>query len=189
MRVDLRLRQNLWHFRESRVEFKPFAKLNLGLRFVKQISDNLTLIPQIYGAFCFDDACHWEREYFPQTLGEDMPLVFYPVYGECYGGPYPDYDFEGQVPFVGLYNSISEANMLVARCDFRYSILRNHYLSLKLNYGRSVEADSFTEPGLDRLGAAIDYTIGTKLGNLSLELGWNNANRRVGLFLSAGKLF
>ena len=189
IRLDLRLRQNLWHFRESRVDFKPFTKLNLSLRYARQVTERLTLIPQMYGSFNFDAACHWEREYFPESFGEDMPLVFYPVYAGSYGGPYPDYDFEGQLPFVGLYSSVSEMNMLVARCDLRYSLLTNHFLSLKLNYGRPVDPDSFEESGLDRFGAAVDYTIGTKLGNISLELGWNNVNRRVGLFLSAGKLF
>lgn len=188
-RIDISLRQNLWHFRESGVDFKPFTKLNFGFRYVEELSENLTIIPQAYGALSFDAACHWEREYYPVTFGEDMPLVFYPVYQECYGGPHPDYDFEGQVPFVGLYSSISEDNMLVARCDLRYSLLQNHFLTLKLNYGRSVEQDSLMEAGLDRLGVAFEYSFATKLGNISGELGWNNANRRVGLYLSIGKLF
>ena len=200
--ASLRIYQNLWHFREKGTELRPFTCVNLSYKHFVPITDRLSLIPQVYTTLNFDKQCHWSDESYPANYGEDLALCFYPVYAQKLGGAVADYDFYGQVPFAGMYQSSSVPNALVGRLDTRYYLLNNQYITLKLNYARVADLDYlFTSSvedgnggvyhisGLDYLGAAIEYSVNTRLGPLSIETGWNNVMERLGVFISIGRLF
>lgn len=200
--ASLRIYQNLWHFRDKGIEMRPFTCVNLSYKHFIPATDRLFLIPQVYTALNFDKQCHWADESFPANYGEDLALGFYPVYAQKLGGVVADYDFYGQVPFAGMYQSSAVPNALVGRLDTRYYLLNNQYLTLKLNYARVADLDYlFTSSvdygngeiyhinGLNYLGAAIEYSVNTRLGPFAIEAGWNNVMNRLGVFISMGRLF
>ena len=131
-----------------------------------------------------------------------MALGFYPVYRQKIGGTHPDYDFQGQVPFAGMYHTLVVDNALVARVDTRFDLKSNQFLTLKLNYARAASqdylfTDKVTTPsgqvyylnGLNYFGTALEYAVNTRVGPFTVEVGWNNVTEKFGAAFSIGKFF
>ncbi len=188
--ATLRLDQNLWHFRQSGPDFRPFTLLNASYRGVIPLTEHFSLIPQTYAALNFDSACKWGDEEFPATYGEDMALGHNPVYPQKMGGAYANWDFCGQLPFAGFYHTASVDNAVILRLDTRYNITGNQYLTLKANYARSGAMNElFTSSGVNDFGIAVEYALDTLFGPLSCEIGWSTVSFTPGLFLSLGRVF
>ncbi len=178
---ELRINQNFWHFRESGADFRPFTVFNASVRKVFNVSDRWAFIPQSYLAVNLDAACKWDRELFPATYGEDMALGHNPVYPQKMGGVFRDYDFYGQIPFVGLYHTASVDDAVVLRLDTRYKVKTGKFATLKCNYARADDFNAF--------GVAAEYGIETLFGPVSFEVGWNNITNKAGVFISMGRMF
>ncbi len=185
-----KLRENLLHFRDKGIEFRPFTVINASYKTVLNSNDHLTLLPQVYGALNFDDACHWGDENFPASYGDDMALGHSPVYPQKIGGTTMDYDFYEQLPFAGLYHTSSVGNALIARLDARCTLRGSQYLTLKMNYARAGSLNHlFTSYADNLVGVAAEYSIDTIIGPISCELGWNNLTEKIGAFISLGRTF
>ena len=202
LRSSLRIDQNLYHFKKSGPQFKPFIRFNYAMSAYIPVSDRFVVNPQIYLALLFDSQCRWGSESVPASYSDDLALCYYPDYKNKFGGAVADYDFYGQLPFAGVYDVEESSQVAVLRTDLRYNVFSNTYLTLKLNYARAADSalfftNSITDQfgntyvfhNLDKLGAAIEYAVNTKVGPLSLEVGWNNINHRVGVFFNFGKFF
>ncbi len=193
--------QNLWHFRRSKTQLKPFLKLNFDSRYVWNVNEKFTFIPQFKFALNFDKYCNWSDEPFPDSFSDDMALYYFPTYQNKMGQPYADFDFEGQVSFAGLYQTHSVQNVLLAGTDVRYELFSGQFVTLKLNYARAaafeylftdwmkIGDEYFRVNGLNNFGLALAYSLDTRLGPMSAEVGWNSINKKFGAFLSIGRTF
>lgn len=194
--------QNLWHFRESQTQFKPLSNWRASVTAYYTFEDVFTIIPQLHLAMTYDRNCHWEKEDVPASYDQDMALSFYPTYKNKLGGPFHDFEFRNQVPFAGLYSTELADEIMILRTDFRYNLLPEHYMTLKMNYGRAATWDtlfwdtitnsagtSYRISGLNRFGIAFEYAVNTLLGPVSAEIGWNSFSNRVGVFFSVGRYF
>jgi NTE family protein len=116
-------------------------------------------------------------------LGNEIPVAYFNAIGGSLAGRYVDQ----QLPFIGVTNLHAMENiMAMARMDFRFKFLRNHYLTGIVNYVR--DGDSFKEfvasPGY--FGAGLEYAFDTIFGPLKANVHWSNLTNRVGFYVSAG---
>ena len=119
-------------------------------------------------------------------LGNEIPVAYFNAIGGSLAGRYVDQ----QLPFIGVTNLRAMENiMAMARMDFRFKFLRNHYLTGIVNYVR--DGDTFKEfvgsPGY--FGAGLEYAYDTIFGPFKFNVHWSNLSKTVGVYLSAGYNF
>ena len=119
-------------------------------------------------------------------LGNDVPVAYFNAVGGSIAGRYVDQ----QLPFIGVTNLHAMKNLLtMARMDFRFRLMRNHYLTGIVNYVR--DGDSFKDylVGLGYFGAGLEYAFDTIFGPLKANVHWSNMTNKVGFYISAGYNF
>lgn len=203
LRSSINFYQNFWQYRAGGIEYRPYTSLDISIASYLSLSDKLCLIPQIYAGLNYYRYGVPEGESFDFSTidySSDMPFYLYPSYHKMIGGAIPNYDFIGQKPFVGLYGSYPVENSLILRCDIRYNLFEDHYLTAKINYGHTPMWETFfTDTSYEDLlgaivnpnkfGVALEYSIDTMGGPLSAEIGWSDYSKSIGAFLSFGYSF
>ncbi|MBR4146421.1 MAG: patatin-like phospholipase family protein [Bacteroidales bacterium] len=126
----------------------------------------LTIIPQVYGRYFLNETS------------------FYNLRNRC-GGEIQGRHFENQLPFIGIpyletFGTVPSL-LTIARCDLRYNLFGNHYLTAMYN-------------GLLRIdyahGAGLKYAYNSPLGPISLTAQWSNIyQNRFSLYFSFGYTF
>lgn len=126
----------------------------------------LTIIPQIYG-----------RYFIAETSIYNLRNKF--------GGEIQGRHFENQLPFIGIsyLETLGTVPSLlaIARCDLRYNLFGNHYLTAMYN-------------GLLRFdyaqGAGLKYSYDSPLGPISLTAQWSDLyQNQFSLYFSFGYKF
>ena len=113
-------------------------------------------------------------------------VAYFNAVGGSLAGRYVDQ----QLPFIGVTNLHAMKNLLtMARMDFRFRLMRNHYLTGIVNYVR--DGDSFNDylVGLGYFGAGLEYAFDTIFGPLKANVHWSNMTNKVGFYISAGYNF
>ena len=94
------------------------------------------------------------------------------------------------MPFIGVTNlSVMKNILTLYRTDFRFKIMKNHYLTGIVNYARDCDHFSHYGVGPGYLGAAIEYAYDTIFGPFKANIHWSSMTDRVGVYLSAGYNF
>lgn len=113
-------------------------------------------------------------------------------FANTFGGSLPGRFTEQQIPFVGI-NGIRYSDnyhLTVARCDIRWNLFGQHFLTAIANYLHSGDANAKgSTPGHNYLGFALKYSIATKTGPLSLDVHWSDITKKVGVYASYGYEF
>ena len=116
-------------------------------------------------------------------LGNEIPVAYFNAIGGSLAGRYVDQ----QIPFIGVTNLHAMKNiMTIIRTDFRFRIVKNHYMTGIVNYVR--DGDSFGNylVGPGYFGAGLEYAFDTIFGPLKANVHWSNLTNKVGFYVSAG---
>jgi NTE family protein len=134
-----------------------------------------TIIPQVYGHYVLGSP-----EYFN-------------LYG-VFGGQIESRHFDQQMPFVGYASVESGSDVLtVLRCDLRYNIYKQHYLTAMYNH---LINSYWGEPinewfNNSAQGAGLQYSYNSFLGPISLTAHWSKrySENHFGAYFSFGYSF
>ncbi len=134
-----------------------------------------TIIPQVYGHYVLGSP-----EYFN-------------LYG-VFGGQIESRHFDQQMPFVGYASVESGSDVLtVLRCDLRYNIYKQHYLTAMYNH---LINSYWGEPinewfNNSAQGAGLQYSYNSFLGPISLTAHWSKrySENHFGAYFSFGYTF
>lgn len=119
-------------------------------------------------------------------LGEEIPVPYFNAVGGSIAGRY----VEQQIPFEGVTNISAMKNILtVYRTDYRFKIIRNHYVLAKFNYARDCDHFLNYADGLGYFGCALEYAFDTIFGPIKANVHWSNITNKVGVYFSAGYNF
>ena len=115
--------------------------------------------------------------------GNSIPLAYF----NAIGGSLPGRFVDQQIPFIGVTNLVAMENiMTVFRTDFRFKVVKNHYITGIVNYVRNSEYLRQYPSGADYFGAGVEYSFDTIFGPLSANIHWSDLTGRVGMYVSAG---
>ena len=111
-----------------------------------------------------------------------------------FGGEIPERHFEGQLPFIGLASiATGDDNIGILRCDLRYNLYGQHYLTAMYNYLFSwAVMDGLSYSSIFGMhGAGLKYSYDSFLGPISLTAHWANeeGTNRFGAYFSFGYTF
>ena len=119
-------------------------------------------------------------------FGEDVPVPYFNAVGGSLAGRYVDQ----QIPFVGINNLSAMKNILtIFRTDYRFRIMKNHYVTGIFNYARDCHHFRYYADGLGYFGAALEYAYDTIFGPFKANIHWSNLTNHFGVYLSAGYNF
>ena len=92
--------------------------------------------------------------------------------------------------FVGLINPLHVDDMAaILRLDMRYNIYSKFYLYLMTNYLFSFDEMAPRDSWRGTFGTAFRVAYDSPIGPVSVDLHWNNFNRRLGAYLNIGYVF
>lgn len=160
-----------WIFAGFPLKINNFHTIQFDAKSVLPIGDIFAFIPSVNFRFLF---------------GKEIPVAYFNAMGGSLAGRYMDQ----QMPFVGVQTLSAMENLLtIFRTDYRFRIVKNHYLTGIVNYAR--DCDIFREYGKGKgyFGAGLEYSYDTIFGPLSANLHWSNISDKVGLYLSVGYNF
>ena len=119
-------------------------------------------------------------------LGEYVPVAYFNAIGGSVAARYVDQ----QLPFIGITNLHAMKNILtMARMDFRFRIIKNHYFTGIVNYVRDCDRFKDYAVGPGYFGAGLEYAFDTIFGPLKANVHWSNMTNKVGFYISAGYNF
>jgi NTE family protein len=119
-------------------------------------------------------------------LGEDVPVPYFNAIGGSLAGRY----VEQQIPFIGVTNLSAMKNVLtVFRTDYRFRLMKNHYVTAIVNYARDCDDFRSYVEGLGYFGTGLEYAYDTIFGPFKFNVHWSNLSKTVGVYLSAGYNF
>lgn len=119
-------------------------------------------------------------------LGSEIPVAYF----NAVGGSLPKRYVDQQVPFIGVTNLHAMKNiMTMVRTDFRFKIVKNHYVTGIFNYLRDCDYFKDYLVGLGYFGAGVEYAFDTIFGPLKANIHWSNMTNKVGFYISAGYNF
>lgn len=160
-----------WTFAGFPKQVSAFHTLQADAKVVLTIGDRFAFIPSFNARFLF---------------GEDIPMPYFNGMGGVLGSRYVDQ----QIPFIGASNlSVMKNILTVFRTDYRFKIVKNHYLTGILNYARDCEHLMNYVYGPGYFGAGIEYAYDTIFGPVRANVSWSNLTNHVGVYLSAGYSF
>ena len=121
---------------------------------------------------------------FRFLLGSEIPVAYFNAMGGSLASRYMDQ----QMPFIGITNVTAKKNILTTlRTDFRFRLVKNHYLTGIVNYARDSNTfKDFFDKSLGYFGAGLQYSFDSIFGPLSFDVHWSNITKKVGVYLSAG---
>lgn len=160
-----------WIFVGFPLKINNFHTIQFDAKSVLPIGDIFAFIPSVNFRF---------------LLGKEIPVAYFNAMGGSLAGRYMDQ----QMPFIGVQTLSAMGNLLtIFRTDYRFRIVKNHYLTGIVNYAR--DCDIFREYGKGKgyFGAGMEYSYDTIFGPLSANLHWSNISDKVGLYLSVGYNF
>lgn len=160
-----------WIFAGFPLKINNFHTIQFDAKSVLPIGDIFAFIPSVNFRF---------------LLGKEIPVAYFNAMGGSLAGRYMDQ----QMPFIGVQTLSAMGNLLtIFRTDYRFRIVKNHYLTGIVNYAR--DCDIFREYGKGKgyFGAGMEYSYDTIFGPLSANLHWSNISDKVGLYLSVGYNF
>lgn len=156
-----------------RDKFDKFGSVSLAVNGVVRFTDNLALIPHLYGRVVVGDC-------------SEVPYMNY------IGGTHPGRYFSQQMPFVGVnYANIVYNTAVIGRVDLRQRIANRHYLYGIANYLRSDNSFDglFSGKCMDQWGFGVKYSYDSPIGPLSLNVHWSDFDHRFGAYVSLGHYF
>lgn len=160
-----------WTFAGFPHSFKNFHVLQADAKAVAPIGDVFAFIPSVNFRF---------------LMGGDIPVAYFNAVGGSLAGRYVDQ----QMPFLGITNLAAMKNILtIYRTDFRFRLMKNHYITGILNYARDCDTFKKYVVGNGYWGAALEYSFDTIFGPLSANVHWSDLTGKVGFYLSAGYSF
>lgn len=147
---------------------------------------------------------HWKGCYTPTSHFTVIPSVA----GRVLLGGHDDYTFAisnllggvipgrympQQIPFAGINRAeMASSTLIIAGLQLRQRILKNQYLLLMGNYGRSSEQMHTLFSGnqsYDLVGAGIGYMYNSIIGPVEIQLNWSNQTKSVGWYAGIGFVF
>ena len=160
-----------WTFAGFPNQFDNFHTIAADAKVVVPVGDVFAFIPS------FD--CRF-------LLGDEVPVPYMNVVG----GSLPARYLDQQMPFVGVTHMSAMKNILtVFRTDFRFKLVKNHYITGILNYARDSHTFQTYANGPGYFGAAAEYSYDTIFGPLSANIHWSDMTNKVGFYISAGYNF
>lgn len=116
------------------------------------------------------------------ALGDSIP---YPYRSYIGGLGYYQKNF---IPFAGMdYMERASNHALVLRTDLQYRLRTNHYLTLKLNVGKSFNTfNQFNEAGNNLAGIGLTYGYSSPIGPVEITLMGSTTNKKPILFVNLG---
>ncbi|MEL5893567.1 patatin-like phospholipase family protein [Bacteroides sp. GD17] len=98
-----------------------------------------------------------------------------------------------QIPFVGINRAeLASGTLIVTGLQLRQRILKNQYILVTGNYGRSsgklhelFEASQSS----DLVGTGVGYMYNSFLGPLEVQLNWSNQTKKLGWYAGFGFVF
>ena len=146
--------------------------------YITPFNGRFTIIPQVYGRYV-----------------SGTPFIF--NLWNLYGSEIEGRHFEQQLPFIGLASiQTTGDNVCVLRCDMRYNLFGNHYLTAMYNTFAYWSALFVAESINDVLdfgvqGAGLKYSYNSPLGPISLTAQWSNGStgNHYGAYFSFGYTF
>ena len=133
----------------------------------------ITLIPQFYARCLFGN-------------------VTYANLWNIVGSEIAGRHFDQQMPFIGIVHADYVNNFTaIARLDFRYRFLENHYFSATYNflYGFDPFGYGIIHNTKMYSGAGISYAYNSFFGPISATLLWSDYTKKLGAYLSIGYTF
>lgn len=160
-----------WTFAGIPHKIHNFHTLNADAKVVLPAGDIFAFIPSFNFRFLF---------------GPDIPVAYF----NAMGGSLPGRFIDQQMPFVGITNLAAMKNILTTfRTDFRFRIVKNHYITGIVNYARDCDVFADYTAGAGYFGAGVEYSFDTIFGPLSANVHWSDMTGKVGVYLSAGYNF
>ena len=198
----LHARSYLLQHRAGAFEKRPVHRISGGVQgYIPLVSGRLELIPNASFSLNFTEDAIFDTD-INKGFGNDMPNYLYPTMGNYIGGPQAGMDLPQQVPFAGLYETVSVENAICAGADLRLRIFGRHYISARVSAARTAplellfsdelslsDGSTLHIDNLSHIGAALRYSIDTMIGPVCLEAGWSTLSRKMGLFFSMGRYF
>lgn len=160
-----------WTFAGIPNNIHPFQTVQADAKVVLPVGKVFAFIPSFNVRFLF---------------GDDVPVPFFNAVGGSLAGRYVDQ----QMPFIGINNLSAMKNILtVFRTDYRFRLMKNHYITGILNYARDCDHFRHYAEGLGYFGAAVEYAYDTIFGPIKANVHWSNITNHFGVYLSAGYNF
>jgi NTE family protein len=147
-----------------------FVAVDFNVQSYISTSPRFTLIPQVAARMVLGNNSGWYDNLVGGTLS----------------GRYLDH----QLAFVGLINPLHVDDMAaILRLDMRYNIYSKFYLYLMANYLFSFDEMAPLDSWKGSFGTAFRVSYDSPIGPVSVDLHWNNFNRRLGAYLNIGYVF
>lgn len=160
-----------WTFAGIPNNIHPFQTVQADAKVVLPVGKVFAFIPSFNVRFLF---------------GEEVPVPFFNAIGGSLAGRYVDQ----QMPFIGITNLSMMKNILtVFRTDYRFRIVKNHYITGVVNYARDCDHFPNYAEGVGYFGAGIEYAYDTIFGPIKANVHWSNITNKAGVYLSAGYNF
>ena len=157
-----------WTFVGFPYHFDNFHTIQADVKGVVPGGDFFAFIPSAYVRF---------------LMGSEIPVAYFNALGGSLPGRYVDQ----QVPFMGVTNLHAMKNiMTMVRTDFRFRVVKNHYVTGIFNYVRDCDYFRDYMRGLGYFGAGIEYGFDTIFGPIKANVHWSNLTKKVGFYVSAG---
>lgn len=157
-----------WTFAGIPDMVNSFHTLQADVRAVIPAGDFFAFIPSVNCRF---------------LMGTDIPLAYFNAIGGSLAGRFVDQ----QIPFIGVTNLVAMENiMTLFRTDFRFTLVKNHYLTGIVNYVRDSEFFTGYGKGKGNFGVGVEYSFDTIFGPISANVHWSDFTRKAGVYLSAG---
>lgn len=119
-------------------------------------------------------------------LGDNIPMPYFNGMGGSLASRYVDQ----QIPFIGISNlSVMKEILTVFRTDYRFKVVKNHYVTGIVNYARDCDRFFNYAEGLGYFGAGVEYAYDTIFGPIKFLVQWSNLTNHAGVYLSAGYNF
>lgn len=160
-----------WTFAGIPNNIHPFQTVQADAKVVLPVGKVFAFIPSFNVRFLF---------------GEEVPVPFFNAIGGSLAGRYVDQ----QMPFIGITNLSMMKNILtVFRTDYRFRLVKNHYITGIVNYARDCDHFKSYAEGVGYFGAGIEYAYDTIFGPIKANVHWSNITNKAGVYLSAGYNF
>lgn len=159
-------------YNELRKDPLFFQDLSISFQsYLTPFRSKFTIIPQLYGRIIFGNATY-------SNLCNVM------------GGEIAGRYTSSQMPFIGINGmTVFDNKAVIMRCDIRYNIKGNHYLTAIGNVAigtdkpmRDNSIDCYT-------GIGFRYAYKSPIGPISLTGQWSNLNHTVSAYFSFGHYF
>ncbi len=167
-----------WTFAGFPKDFNNFHTVYAGVKGVVPAGDIFAFIPYANCRFLFSRG--------------DVPVAYFNAVGGSLAGRYVDQ----QLPFIGVTNLWAMKNILtMAGMDFRFRLVKNHYLTGIVNYVRDCDHFNTYLQGQGYFGTGIEYAYDTIFGPVKANIHWSNMTRvpsksgKLGFYISAGYNF